>query len=267
MPFFSHDGIRFYYDTVGDGPVVVFCHGLGGDSQQLASLFKPIAGRTFVFWDCRGHGQTEPLGPAGAFTFATFAGGLTALLDHLKIERCALVGISMGAAVAIAFATLRPDRVERLLLIRPAWLNKPNPPNLAIFPKIADWLDSADPQSAVEQLRRDDSYRSIVSVSSDVADSLCRQILQPGAAQRSIRLRRMPASAPIQSWQELKTVRCPALLVGTDRDPVHPIDFARTWAAKLPKADFFRAISKAEDAAGYVLQLNLCLEQLLRQPN
>lgn len=264
MPFFQHDGIRFHYDTAGQGPAVVFCHGLGGDSRQPMGLFHPVAGHTFVFWDCRGHGRTEPLGPDGKFTFATFASDLAALLDHLKINRCVLAGISMGAGVAIRFATQWPHRVERLFLIRPAWLIEPNPPNLAIFPKIAEWLERLDPALALEQLRRDDDYKAIAAISSDVADSLCRQIFQPNAAQHCIRLRRMPASAPIKSWHDLGAAQCPALVIGTDRDPVHPIDFARKWAAKLPQADFFCAISKAEDAARHAHQVNRCLAQLLR---
>src|ERR687889_604426 len=39
----------------------------------------------------------------------------------------------MGAGVALRFALAEPERVRGLVLIRPAWLDRPNPPNLAVF--------------------------------------------------------------------------------------------------------------------------------------
>ena len=137
---FLHDGIGFHYDVLGDGPAVVFCHGLGGDSSQGPELAgRPDAFR-LVIWDARGHGRTEPLGPHEAFNFATFAADLRALLDHLRIDHAVIAGVSMGAAVAARFACDWPERVRALVLIRPAWLNTPLPENLRLLPVAADCM-------------------------------------------------------------------------------------------------------------------------------
>ena len=47
MPAFAHDGVRFNYETAGDGLPVVFCHGLGGDLDQPKELIGPLPSMSF----------------------------------------------------------------------------------------------------------------------------------------------------------------------------------------------------------------------------
>jgi pimeloyl-ACP methyl ester carboxylesterase len=267
MPFFTHAEIRFCYQISGQGPPIIFCHGLGADGQQPTTLFDAIPDRRTIVWDCRGHGQTEPLGPENGLSFSTFAEDLSALMQHLSIARAIVVGISMGAATAVRFATRWPDRVEGLVLIRPAWLNEASPPNLAIFGRIADLMACKDQDDAVSELENDPYFSAVEAVSQDVAKSLRQQITMPGSARRRVCLRRMPASAPIDSWNELAVVSCPALVVGTEFDPVHPLDFARIWSDKLPRADLVVVTSKAVCVRQHREQLNSCLRRWLERSN
>lgn len=228
----DHDGIRFAYGDRGTGPALVLQHGLGGDAEQPAGLYA-FAGRQVVL-ECRGHGATQPLGPEEGLSFATFAADLRALLARLGIGELIAGGISMGAGVALRFALDEPERVRALVLVRPAWLDRPHPPNLAIFPEIAALLRSGAPGDARERLLRSPRYRDIRAVSATTAASALGQLDRPGARERAAVLERLPADAPVGA--DLSRLTMPALVVGNPRDPVHPLALAAELARRLPAA-------------------------------
>src|SRR5436305_462059 len=109
MPFFDCDGLTFHYREAGMGTPLVFQHGLGGDVNQPFGLFAPPPGIRLLAFDCRGHGETRPLGNPEKLSLASFADDLLACMNHLAIERAVVGGISMGAAVALNFALRFPE--------------------------------------------------------------------------------------------------------------------------------------------------------------
>jgi pimeloyl-ACP methyl ester carboxylesterase len=115
-----------YYEESGDGPPLIFSHGLGGSHDRARELVGTLPGVRTIIYDNRGHGRT---GGAGA-TFDVMVGDREALMDHLGIDAAVVGGVSMGAGIAAAFALRAPKRVRALVLARPAWLDAPNPPNL-----------------------------------------------------------------------------------------------------------------------------------------
>jgi pimeloyl-ACP methyl ester carboxylesterase len=62
------------------------------------------------------------------------------------------------------------------------------------------------------------------------------QFTAPHAAERAVRLDRIPHSAPAPDTASIRQVRQPALVVGAPRDPVHPLGLAEATAAALPDA-------------------------------
>src|SRR5262249_11354645 len=91
--------------------------------------------------DARAHGLTQPMGEPSDLSFDIFGDDVIALLDHLGLRRAILGGISMGAAVALNVAVRYPERVDGLVLSRPAWLDGPMPPeNVARYAAIARLL-------------------------------------------------------------------------------------------------------------------------------
>lgn len=107
-----------YLDFPGDALPVVFLHGLGcaasSDFPRVAANPRLIGHRA-VLIDFFGHGYSD--GPRDfGYTLEDHAGTVTRLLDHLSLTDCAVFGHSMGGAVAITLAALRPDLVSRLIL-------------------------------------------------------------------------------------------------------------------------------------------------------
>ena len=115
MPTAPINGIEMYYEVHGSGLPIVFAHGRGGNHfswwQQLAD-FSPDY-KCIVF-DHRGWGLTSDLtnGPGTQ----SFADDLESLLNHLDIEKTALVSQSMGGITNLNFTLKCPNRVSALVL-------------------------------------------------------------------------------------------------------------------------------------------------------
>jgi 3-oxoadipate enol-lactonase len=115
MPHTRINGIELYYEVHGEGPALVLAHGGGGNHlswwQNVPELSRHYRCVTF---DHRGFGDSHDIanGP-GANAFVE---DLHQLLDHLGIERAAVVGQSMGGWTVLGFAVAYPARVSTLVL-------------------------------------------------------------------------------------------------------------------------------------------------------
>lgn len=113
MPYAAVNGIQMFYKVRGEGEPVVLAHGAGGNHLVWWQQLRPFAERYQVItFDHRNFGLTSDDG-AGANGFVD---DLTALLDHLGIERAALVGQSLGGFTCAGFASRHPERVRALVL-------------------------------------------------------------------------------------------------------------------------------------------------------
>jgi pimeloyl-ACP methyl ester carboxylesterase len=145
--------------------------------------------------DCRGHGQTEANLDPARISFAQFVEDLAVLLDSLNIERAVVGGISMGAGVALAFALAHSKRLAGLVLVRPAWLDRPFPTNLRWFPLAASLLQEYPADEAACRFERLPEFSELKAGSKPAADSLLGQFRRPHARERAVILpgcRRVP---------------------------------------------------------------------------
>jgi len=106
----SPDGTN--YQLIGEGNHTrVFIHGVGLNHQvwQPQVDYFTASGYQVLIYDMLGHGQSRQ--PDEGVTLDDYVAQLTRLLDHLQIERSDVIGHSMGALIAVAFALAHPDRV------------------------------------------------------------------------------------------------------------------------------------------------------------
>ena len=109
-------GTRLYFETHGSGPPVLLIHGAFGNGNQFAEALPYLVDdHTVILVDLQGHGRTadrpEPL------TYQRLADDCAAVLAHLGITSCAVVGFSMGGGTAMQLAFRHPRLVERLVVI------------------------------------------------------------------------------------------------------------------------------------------------------
>jgi pimeloyl-ACP methyl ester carboxylesterase len=248
----EHDSIRFWYVEKGAGLAFVFQHGLGGDRRQPLELYAYRPDVHLIALDCRGHGKTQPLGDAHLLRFDVFADDIVALLDHLRIEHFIAGGISMGAGVALNLALRYPQRVSGLLLVRPAWLTEPAPPNLDCMAAVGRWIEEHGVQAGKEHFLTSALYRRLAQEAPYTAETLLAQFDEPRAADAWPRLLRLPADAPNRDPAAWGAIHMPTLILGNHADPVHPYAYAETLAAAIPNAQLVEIPSKALDKSAHV---------------
>ncbi|HYB44413.1 MAG TPA: alpha/beta hydrolase, partial [Candidatus Methylomirabilis sp.] len=115
----SIDGLAMHFVEWGrpDGRPLVLLHGITGHARTWDRLAGDLAGRFRVLaLDQRGHGDSAAA-PDGDYRVETMAGDLAGFVDQLGLGRFALLGLSMGGRVAIAYAGAHPERVERLVIV------------------------------------------------------------------------------------------------------------------------------------------------------
>jgi pimeloyl-ACP methyl ester carboxylesterase len=107
---------------IGEGPVVVFLHGLSGCWQNWLESIPPLAAdHRVVALDLPGFGES-PM-PADPISVSGYARIVVELLDALGVQRATVVGNSMGGFVGCEMAIRFPARVERLVLVAAAGLS------------------------------------------------------------------------------------------------------------------------------------------------
>ena len=224
MTYVTRDGARLYYeDTGGDGPAVVFSHGILMDHEMFAPQVDALSGsHRCITWDERFHGLTEA---HGSFSYWDSAEDLFAILDDTRIEEAVLVGMSQGGFLSLRAALLRPERVRGLFLI--------------------------DTQAGAEEPARGAVYRGW-------AQTWAENGPQDHLVQATVPLILSPA--PAERWTEkwvswpqgnvipmidtllareditdrLGEITCPAVVVHGTADPSIPIEKAEALCAGLP---------------------------------
>lgn len=142
-------GGKVRYEVAGDGAPVVLVHGGVMDLRMWDPQFAAFANRhRVVRFDLRGFGSSPP--PTGAYAPAD---DMAALLDHLGIDRAAVVGLSMGGGVALDFALAYPERVTALVLAEPGLTGHQfSSEVMASMQKVGAALMQGDIDGAVEGL-------------------------------------------------------------------------------------------------------------------
>ncbi len=104
------------YTEGGVGPNVLVIHGGGGGYDQGEILARTVLGEEFRWIAPSRFGYLRSSLPEGA-TYDDQAHAYAKLLDHLKIEKVAVVALSAGGPSALLFALLHPERISSLTLI------------------------------------------------------------------------------------------------------------------------------------------------------
>ena len=112
------EGTRLHYVDRGEGRPVILIHGLRGSLYEFeASITGRLARQCRVIaFDRPGHGYSPPL-PNESHSLADEARTLHAAAAELGLQRPMLVGYSIGAAVAMAYADAYPEDVEGIVTI------------------------------------------------------------------------------------------------------------------------------------------------------
>lgn len=235
MPKAETNGIITFYEDRGQGQAVVLIHGHSIDLRlwdyQLPALLA--AGYRVIRYDVRGHGRSDA--PPSGYTWEDYTADLGALLDHLKLERAHLVGLSMGGGIALQFALDFPQRTLSLVLIDSALPGFTYSPQFsAQIGELVAAVRKEGPRPALERLWLAHPFFDGVRRFPDRFALLRDIILSYPAA--DYREGATPADYEPRVASRLPEIRAPALVVVGERDIDDFRLIADVLAENLPNA-------------------------------
>ncbi len=142
MPHVDLNGAQIHYvDTGGNGPPIVFSHGLlfsGAMFEAQVAHFK--GSHRCITFDHRGQGQSGVT--ADGYDMDTLTADAVALIKHLGIAPCHFVGLSMGGFVGMRLAAHHPEMLKSLTLLATSADPEPaeNGPKYRMLNFVARWI-------------------------------------------------------------------------------------------------------------------------------
>ena len=114
----SADGTRIKaWTNDAEGPTLLLCNGLGTNPYAWPALLDPDCGVRVISWNHRGVGGSERPEDTSRVGIDAFLEDAVAVLDHARVERCAVAGWSIGVNTAFELAVMHPERVAGLFAV------------------------------------------------------------------------------------------------------------------------------------------------------
>jgi 3-oxoadipate enol-lactonase len=229
------NGIDIAFRLDGDGaptrPWLVFAHALAQDHSMWDAQVTAFGRACNILrYDLRGHGQSQA--PTGDYTLEQLADDQRDLLDHLSIQRCHFVGLSLGAMVGQLAAIRSPLRFASLALagaasrylpqMQPLWAKRiaavrtPRAMDAIVDETISSWFTAA----------------FFATRAADVARTV--QVLRrtPVAGY----LGAIAAMSRADLTSRLSSIGCPVLLLVGEDDRLTPLAYAEQMALQIRQA-------------------------------
>jgi pimeloyl-ACP methyl ester carboxylesterase len=230
-------GVRLFYVLAGPAgavPPLVFLHGLGGSGSTWQTVLADLAARHRVCaLDLPGHGVSDKPAPATAdYSVAGLARAVAQALDLLGLGQAALVGHSLGGAVAMQVALDRPAAVSRLVLVDSAGLG--DEINPALLDRVEAAPSRAEARRLLELFFYDDRH-----VLESAIEEMYQQFCSPGAHDA---IRAAAAASFTRAGQQtdlpgrMRELQQPVLLLWGAEDRVIPARHARAAAQAIDGA-------------------------------
>jgi pimeloyl-ACP methyl ester carboxylesterase len=225
-----------------DRPLILL-HGLLLSQEMHRPLAEDLAvrGNRVITLDLLGHGKSDRPRDMWRYSMATFGEQVVALMDHLGLERAAVMGTSLGANAALEVAAKNPERLRGLVIEMPVLDNGLLGSALAFTPLLVS-LTFGEPLMRVLSRATRAVPRRILPHWGNVMLDLVRQDPGPGGAV----LQGLFFGRVAPPREERRTFMTPTLVLGHPRDPIHPFSDAGMLAREMPAARLLEADSLIE---------------------
>ena len=226
------------YEVTGEGPAIVFAHGLGGNHMswyQQVAHFAPT--HTCVTFAHRGFQPSTRL-PAGPDP-GQFADDLVALVDHLRLTDHRLVVQSMGGWTAVEYALRKPAGLKAVVLAATTGTIGTFGMPEAFAARHAAWQVRS--QATLAAYVRDGIHPAAgarMACSQSAAHLLYRHIDEQNADLDKEALRRKLMASRIRPMTDLAQADCSVLLLANDEDVVISPVAMEAVASVNPNAGF-----------------------------
>jgi pimeloyl-ACP methyl ester carboxylesterase len=232
IPVYSNQSIHVLdFNGNGDLPPIVLLHGISSRASDYYPLIRCLQSQCsrVIAIDLPGHGETVANPNLSIRELEDLMlTSVSASLKALKIDRCILCGNSLGGFVAARYAARNSHKLHCLVLISPA--GAPLSPNDLL--KVKQLFKIETLGDAAKFLEQVFGRRRIPYLFDRVVGWACRERL------RKPSVRRILEQATIHSSlreDELRSVRCPVLLIWGEREKVFEDTHLDWFVRNLPK--------------------------------
>jgi pimeloyl-ACP methyl ester carboxylesterase len=229
-------------EQAGEGPPVVLVHGLSATRRNVVQGSRHLIkrGYSLVAYDARGHGESDPPGDPAAYEYRDLVADLEAVIDHLELERPALVGSSMGAATVLTYALEHPERVPALVQITPAYTGRGRTADGVdgdTWEKLAGALEEGGVDGFVEVSQTDDLPEKWRRVAEEATRQRMERHRHPEGVAAALRV--VPYSTAFEGLERLESLELPTLIVASrdEADWLHELEVARDYERRLPNVE------------------------------
>ncbi len=245
--FLTVNGMRLHHLDWGNSkaPAVVFVHGFTSTAHAFDAVARRLRDRFHIIsTDVRGHGDSA-WSPDGRYGYTDCATDLENIVNELELTRFSLIGTSMGGVIAMTYAGIHPEKLERLVI------NDIGPDvehgsgritqQVGVRPETFASLDEA-----VEQWFGGVSGHYLVVLSPEEQQAFARQHFKQMPDGRwtwkfdqALISQRVKSGPPVRPplWQVLQRLQCPTLVVWGTISEVLSESQARRMVATLPKGE------------------------------
>jgi pimeloyl-ACP methyl ester carboxylesterase len=234
VAYVEADGARLWYEVAGSGPGVAFLHPGLWDLRTWDDQFGVFAERFRVLrHDARGYGRSSRPEPGRAYSHVD---DLATVMDEAGLESAALIGCSMGGAIAVDFALTHPGRTTALVLVATA---------LHGFDETQEEEAAyADLGREVEAVTEAGDLERSMDLELGVWAALGTDDERGGRIRRiamdNLHERTMDESAQVRldppASDRLEEIACPTLVLPADHDPPVMRRIAHEIAQRVPNA-------------------------------
>ncbi|WP_299943983.1 alpha/beta hydrolase [uncultured Microbulbifer sp.] len=225
-----------HYLSYGEGPAVVFLHGSGLGASAYSNFKQNVAvvvssGHRAVLIDMIGFGYSSK--PTGLdYTTELFVTTVKAALDNIGIERCSLVGNSLGGGIGIRLALDHPELVERLIMMAPGAIEERE--TYFAMPGIAKMV-SVFVDGVVDR----DGLRTVLESLVFDPKHITNELLEERFCILETQPKEVLSRMAIPSMGErLSELQCPVYGFWGQQDQMTPASGANKFLNQVPKCEF-----------------------------
>lgn len=210
------------YESVGEGPALLWLHGWASSSAAFRSLAASLPGYRHILLDLPGFGGSQI--PEGAWSLQDYASFLKAFLSKTAIKPVVVAGHSYGAAVAIVATAEQQIKPKKLILLGAAGIRNTDAQNMRrsafkVLAKLGKVLVAPLPAHLQLRLRR----RLYAAAGSDMlVNEAMTATFKRSTAQDVLAVARL--------------LGCPTLLIYGEQDTETPVHFGELFTKAIPRS-------------------------------
>jgi len=214
--------VTYFVEVYGKGEPLLLLHGFTGDHSTWGNLVKKMQKNYLcIVPDIIGHGRSESPIDSARYSMENVSADMKKILMTLNVEKCHVLGYSMGGRLALQFSVLFPECVKTLILESASpglLLAEEREQRVEQDNKLADLIEKEGMKSFVEYWQSIPLFKTQEKLTEEKKASIYEQRLRNNKVGLANSLRGMGTGVQQSLWKELVNMRFPVLLLTGEYD-------------------------------------------------